>query len=292
MARSHITDDDILAHVNRLGEQHPPISLASVDRTVHNPDRVRTEFAPVIDYLARVELEVDRNVLELLTLLPDVSEVDRLFYQDVWQPQEIAHGLVLDQLQADLDMAPSVPYMEIQFKMKLLGALAHLPAIQEVSRFLYYLTGAATERQAVLAYNRLTKGLDAIDEPAISRTIISPIKVQEPGHFAFYTMSATQMVEQSVLAPWQMFLARVLRSASFELVGINSKPEWSAQMGAVMTALDLDADDELAKYAKDLGRLEARLLWANRNGMEFPPYFLTALRESVELYRERGFPMA
>ena len=39
--------------------------------------------------------------------------------------------------------------------------------------------------------------------------------------------------------------------------------------------------------AREVGRLEARLLWANRNGMDFPPYILKALRESVDLYSER-----
>jgi hypothetical protein len=51
----------------------------------------------------------------------------------------------------------------------------------------------------------------------------------------------------------------------------------------------LEIDVELEKFAKDVGRLEAKLLWANRNGMEFPPYFLEALRQSVDMYREHGF---
>ena len=49
--------------------------------------------------MARVELEVDRNVLELTTMLPDPPEIDRVFYADVWQPQEIRHGQILDELQ-------------------------------------------------------------------------------------------------------------------------------------------------------------------------------------------------
>ena len=44
-----------------------------------------------------VELEVDRNVLELMTMLPDPPEVDVHFYRDVWQPQEIQHGRILDE---------------------------------------------------------------------------------------------------------------------------------------------------------------------------------------------------
>ena len=33
--------------------------------------------------------------------------------------------------------------------------------------------------------------------------------------------------------------------------------------------------------------MESRLLWAHKQGLEFPPYILKALRESVDLYRER-----
>ena len=59
-------------------------------------------YGHVLDYMARVELEVDRNVLELITMLPDPPPVDRTFYADVWQPQEIRHGQILDELQVRL----------------------------------------------------------------------------------------------------------------------------------------------------------------------------------------------
>jgi hypothetical protein len=287
MGRARITSTAIMDHVSTLQDEHPPIRLDSVDRTILDPVVVRERFAPIIDYLARVELEVDRNVLELLTLLPGVSELDRYFYQDVWQPQEIAHGLILDRLQVDLGLPPAEVFLGIPMRMKLLGALAHLPAVQEISRFLYYLTGAATEKQAVVAYSRFTAQLDRLGETAISRTVIGQIKRQEPGHYAFYQMSAAQMVQDEVLAPWQLFLARVLREKGFALVGTNYVPEYQAQLGAVLVGLELDLD--LERYAKDMGRLEARLLWANRNGMAFPPYFLEALRQSVDMYREKGF---
>jgi hypothetical protein len=287
MARSQITTTSIMEHVRKLEDEHPPIRLDSVDRTIVNPAVVRERFAPVIDYLARVELEVDRNVLELLTLLPGVSEVDRYFYQDVWQPQEIAHGVILDRLQVDLGLPPSEVFMGIPMRMKLLGALANLPAIQEISRLLYYLTGAATERQAVLAYSRFTDQLNQLGEKAISATIIGQIKRQEPGHFAFYQMSATQVIQDGVLAPWQLYLARVLREKGFALVGTDYVLRYQANLGALMVGLEID--QELEKYARDIGRLEAKLLWANRKGMEFPPYFLEALRQSVDMYREHGF---
>ncbi len=287
MARPLITTTAIMEHVRKLEDEHPPIRLDSVDRTIVNAPVVRERFAPVIDYLARVELEVDRNVLELLTILPGVSEVDRYFYQDVWQPQEVAHGVILDRLQVDLGLPPSNVFLGIPMRMKFLGALAHLPAIQEISRLLYYLTGAATERQAVVAYSRFTDQLNELGEKAISQTIIGQIKRQEPGHFAFYQMSATQMIQDGVLAPWQLFVARVLREKGFALVGTNYEKQLEANLGGVLVGLEFDT--ELERYAKDVGRLEAKLLWANKNGMEFPPYFLEAMRQSVDLYRERGF---
>lgn len=289
MSRPRITDQSLHDHVARFGDLHPPIRLGSVDRTINDPDRVRDTFASTIDYLARVELEVDRNVLELLTLLPEVKEVDRFFYQDVWQPQEIAHGIILDQLQQDVGLAPAEPFMQIPFSMKVMGALAHLEPMADVARFMYYLTGAATEREAVLAYSRFIRELQRMGETALEKTVIHPIKQQEPGHFAFYRMSAEKMIQDEELAPWQLVLIRALRSYSFEMVGTNYRDDYRAQMGGVMTELGFDEDAELARFAADIGRLEGRLLYAQRQGVEFPPYVLRALRDAVDLYREHGF---
>ena len=285
MPRQHITQRKIAEHVQRLGELYPPIPLGSVDRTIKNPELVAQRYGHVIDYLARVELEVDRNVLELLMLLPDVDDTNKTFYSEVWQPQEIQHGLILDRLQQDLGRTPTTPHLEVSFKIKILGALAGLKPVQDIARLLYFLTGASTERQAVLAYNQINDGMKQLGETAISQTIITPIKQQEPGHFAFYQMSATAMIQDKILRPWQLFLTRVLRERTYNLVGTNAMKRYKADMGRVITDLELDAN--LAGYAREVGRVESRLLWAHRQGMEFPPYILKAIRESVELYRER-----
>ena len=285
MPRQPITQQKIAEHVQRLGDLYPPIPLGSVDRTIKDPRAVAAKFGHVIDYLARVELEVDRNVLELLCLLPDVDDTNKTFYADVWQPQEIQHGLILDRLQQDLGRTAAEPHLEVSFKIKILGAMANLPAIQDIAKLLYFLTGASTERQAVLAYNQINTGLQELGETAISETIITPIKQQEPGHFAFYQMSATAMIQDNVLQPWQLYVARLMREKSYNLVGTNAMDRYKADIGGVIVDLGLNAD--LEGYAREVGRLEARLLWANRNGMEFPPYILKALRESVDLYEER-----
>lgn len=283
MPRQLITQQKIREHVVRLGELHPPIRMDSVDFTVKDPRALTARFGHVLDYLARVELEVDRNVLELLVLLPDVDETNRMFYSDVWHPQEIQHGLILDKLQTDLGQPPSEPMQDVALRVKLLAPLAHFKPIQEIARFLYFLTGASTERQAVLAYNTLSTGLKEMEEDAIATTIIGQIKVQEPGHFAFYQMSATSMIQHEVLKPWQLWLAGLLRSKSYGLVGTNSQDRYRKDFGGVVVSLGLD--QELENYAREIGRLEARLLWAKEKGMAFPPYILKALRECVELYR-------
>jgi hypothetical protein len=283
--RQRITQKKIAEHVQRLGELYPPIPLDSVDRTIKRPWLVAKRFGHVIDYLARVELEVDRNVLELLVLLPEADETNKTFYADVWQPQEIQHGLILDRLQQDLGRTAAKPELELSLGIKILGALAHLKPIQDIAKLMYFLTGASTERQAVLAYNKINAGIRELGEAAISETIITPIKQQEPGHFAFYQMSATAMIQDKVLKPWQLFLTRVMREKSYHLVGTNRMKRYQADMGRVMT--DLGLDDNLEGYAREVGRVENRLLWAHKQGMEFPPYILKALKESVDLYRER-----
>src|SRR3712207_5878394 len=168
-------------HVSRLEADHPPLELASVDFTVHQPELVAGRFGRVLDYMARAELEVERNVLELTILLPEPPEVDRYFFADVWQPQEAMHGRILDELQTRLGSPPAAANLDdVSLKVRLLGALAHLEPVQDVVRMLYYLTGMTTERSALLSYHLLSDGLVEMGERAIAETVITPIRRQEP----------------------------------------------------------------------------------------------------------------
>jgi hypothetical protein len=67
----NVTEQRLRAHVDRLADDHPPIDLETVDYSMRAPELLGARFGHVLDYMARVELEVDRNVLELTTLLPD-----------------------------------------------------------------------------------------------------------------------------------------------------------------------------------------------------------------------------
>lgn len=276
--RDRATEQRLAAHVDRLGEEQPPIDLDSVDWTVRDPDALSARFGHVLDYMARVELEVDRNVLELVTMLPDPPEVDRHFYADVWQPQETRHGLILDELQTRVGRPPATPNRDtVSAKLRILGVLGHLDRVQDVTRMLYYLTGMATERSAVLAYNLLHDGVAEMGESAVAETIVAPIRRQEPGHYAFYKMSAIGLAGQ--LAPWQRWLVRRLRQLSFAPVGANDDAQ-RADFGDVMEALGIT--DDLEDFTETIARVERDLLWAQADGMRVPPYVLAAFRDAVE----------
>ncbi len=285
--RSHAADERgpahdrrLVEHVQRLGEEHPPIDLATVDFTVQDPAELSRRYGHVLDYMARVELEVDRNVLELITLLPDPPEVDRTFYADVWQPQEIRHGEILDELQTRIGRPPATTDRDhVSARLRVLGALGHLTAVQDVSRMLYYLTGMSTERSAVLAYNLLHDGVLELGETAVAETVVAPIRRQEPGHYAFYKMSAQGLAAE--LAGWQLWLVRRLRRATYGPVGVNNR-EQLADFGEVMEALEIDES-----FAESIARVERDLLWARGEGMQVPDYVVRAFREAVEAARER-----
>ena len=285
MSEPHVDATRIREHVQRLGERHPPVDLDSADYGVLDPTAVRDRFGGVLEYMARVEMEVERNVLELAVLLPDVSETDRLFYADVWGPQEEHHGILLDTLGQRLGMPPVVANTsEVPARVRVLGALAHVPAVHEVVRLLYYLTGAATEKSAMLAYQAMSEGLGEMGEQAVKRTVVDAIKVQEPGHFAFYRLSAQEMVQSGAIAPWQLHLARLLRSRSYGLVGATTR-EQRTGFGGVIVELGLDA--QLERNVRDISRLETQLLWAHEEGLQVPAYALAAFRDAAATYRER-----
>jgi hypothetical protein len=276
------TEMRLVEHVQRLGDEHPPIDLDSVDYTVRNPQLLNERFGHVLDYMARVELEVDRNVLELIALLPDPPDVDRMFYAEVWQPQEIRHGLILDELQTRIGRPNADPLLEVSAKIKVLGALAHLSPVQDIVRLLYYLTGMATERSAVLAYNRLYDGLVEMGETAVYETVVAQIRRQEPGHYAFYRLSAMGLAKQ--LRPWQLWLTRQLRRISYIPVGAH-KPKHKADFGEVLTTLGID--EEIPWFADQISRVERELLWASRSGMDVPQYVLASFHDAVERAQAR-----
>lgn len=269
------------AHVQRIQAEHPPLDVGAVDFSTRSPAVVVERFGGVLDYMARTELEVERNVLELAVLLPAVPEIDEYFYRDVWLPQEKQHGLILDRLLAAIGHEPAVPNVDtISTKIRVVGALAHIPPVHDVVRMLYYLTGMTTERSALLAYHRLQDGLAELGEAALAETVITPIRRQEPGHYAYYRMSATEL--WSALAPWQQWLVRRLRAVSFAPVGANSR-EQRTEVGHMMIALGIGDAAAAAAFTEQIAHVETDLLFAADQGLRVPPYVARAFAETVEL---------
>jgi hypothetical protein len=288
VAPTRASREGLRRFVETFGEEHPPLSLGAADLTIKDPDRVRSRYGEVFNYLTRVELEVERNVLELRALMPDATETDRLFYQDVWSPQELQHGILLDAVQQGFGMTPApTDLARVSAGIRLVGVLSHLPGMLGVVRLLYYLTGAATERSAVIAYSRLVDGLRTMGEHAIAETVIAPIRRQEPGHFAYYRMSAEVLVGEDGLSDWQLQLARILRRRTFEPVGVHHRRQ-RADFGDVARALEFDRD--LLTVARQVSRVERELLWARHQGMKVPDYILAALEEAIAMSvaREAG----
>lgn len=281
---SDLSQPRLDVHVARLAEEHPPLDVAAVDFTVRHPEQVASRYGRVLDYMARAELEVERNILELDVLLPDPPELDQYFYRHVWGPQELQHGLILARLQVELGLAPPRPEVStIPLKLRLLGGIAHVPAVQDVVRMLYYLTGMTTERSALLAYQHLHDGLLEIGETAIATTAVAPIRRQEPGHFAFYQLSARGLWEN--MRPWQRWLTRRLRSVSFAPVGANSTDQMR-QVGEMMLAFGISGRAGVSGFARTVARLEAELLWAQAAGLGAPPYVLDSFARCLELADE------
>lgn len=272
-------------HVERLGAEHPPIDISTVDFTVRRPEVLIERFGGVLDYMARTELEVERNVLELATLLPDAPEIDRFFYSEVWEPQETQHGLILDRFQVLMGQSPASADLDtVSAKIRVVGALAHIPAFQDIVRMLYYLTGMSTERSALLAYHQLHDGMVELGEAAVAETVITPIRRQEPGHYAFYQMSSRALWNQ--LSSWQRWLVRHLRAISFSPVGAGSDDQ-RADVGDMMIALGLDRREVAESFAEQVGRVERDLLWAHDRGLKVPAYIARAFGDAVELAHAR-----
>jgi hypothetical protein len=170
----------------------------------------------------------------------------------------------------------------VSAKIKVLGALGRVDRLQDVTRMLYYLTGMATERSAVLAYNLLHDGVRELDEPAVCDTIVAPIRRQEPGHYAFYKLSAQGLSAQ--LQPWQRWLVRRLRTLSFAPVGVNND-EQRADFGDLL--LTLGISDDVDSFVETIARVERELLWARDSGMRVPPYILAEFRAAVDAAEAR-----
>ena len=102
-------------------------------------------------------------------------------------------------------------------------------------------------------------------ETGIAKTVIGPIRRQEPGHYAFYQLSARALWAE--LAAWQRWMVRLMRRVSFAPVGANNDKQ-KADFGDVMTTLGIT--DRFEDFAEQISRVERELLWARTAGSRSP----------------------
>lgn len=264
--------------VARISDEHPPIDLASVDLTVHDPALIDKRFGCCLDFLARVEREVERNLLELRAILPDPDPLDVRFARDVWGPQEIAHGEVLTAVTGALGRPPvTADVSGVSAQLRVLGALGRWQPLQDVAQMLYYLTGLATERIAIVTYGRLSQELREAGEQGIAETAVDAIRRQEPGHFAYYRLSAEELAAR--LAPWQRRMVARIRRATVTPVGART-PGQRIEYGR--TVLDLGLADSIDPVAAGIEALERRLLRDADEGLPLPGHVRRVLEDAVE----------
>ncbi|WP_380169070.1 hypothetical protein [Jannaschia sp. R86511] len=281
MAQSPGSPVDIDALVDRI-EADGAIDLGTVDFTAPDPHRVRVELGAALDYFARIEREVERNVLELQVVLPNADDRTRRFVR-VWEEQELPHGWIFDRMQQEVGLPPATPELNhIGRTMKVAGVLSHVPGVHEALLFLYLSIGAMHERLTAVGYDKLRERLLQLGMPGFAATAVRPIRAQESLHYAYYRSAAVEQRDR--LSRWQLELARLVRLRTYRPVGATT-PQRQADFGA--TAVALVGSDDPEALARPVQRVAQDLLTLAGDGLRLPPFVAAALRETVELHRRR-----
>ena len=93
--------------IDRL-EADPAIALGSVDLTIADPERLRSEFDEVFHYFALVEGEVAQNAADIMAMLPDLDH-DDLRFLSAWSVHEAGHSAIFDAIRTELALPSSAP---------------------------------------------------------------------------------------------------------------------------------------------------------------------------------------
>ncbi|MGO8871691.1 MAG: hypothetical protein ACLQPH_09885 [Acidimicrobiales bacterium] len=235
--------------VDRLADD-PPIELASVDLTAKDPARLRRLFDEIFAYIATVEGSVPQNVADVTVLLPDLDDQERRFL-GAWSGHELAHAAIFDALRAELGLPPADgggrpgagddrDGMGARPAFRVLGTLSRSRWLQDVFKLVYLARGAMHEHLTYDCYRHLGARLDALDEPALARTVTDPIRRQEAAHLGYYRLAAT--THRRRLTPTQVRLARSISVRTYTLVGAGPcGREPSARVCAGLAGDDVDA---------------------------------------------------
>ena len=277
------TTASLSAQLDRM-EAEGVIDLATVDFDVRRPDLVRERLGPTLDYFARVEREVERNLLEIAAFLPGASDQTKRFVT-IWAEQELPHGEVFETLKAHLHLPPSEPDLTtVSLPLRVTGRLSVIPGVSDVLLMLYNSMGAMHERLTAVGYDKLRDRLLDIGERGFAVTGVAPIRKQESGHYAFYRNSALAL--QGRLSSWQLALARIVRVHTYQPIGVRTSLTAGADKAVFGgTAMALTGSPDMSDIAVPVQRVAQELLVREGQGLRLPPFVAKALRQCVDATR-------
>jgi len=272
---------EIAEYLERFDAKSPPLDPGTVDYDFRNPDAVREQLGHVLDYGYRIETEVARNVAEIAIVFHQLDP-NNLRFIEIWEPQEVQHGIILGRAEEAMGRTPSdVNLEEVSTTVKIAGILTQcVPLVERPIVANYLVTGASTEKGATSLYSHIYDGLVGMGEKRFADTGIAQIKKQEPGHFGFYRKQYEWLRPQ--MSDWDMRLARGIKRLGNPNVfpGATNK-ERKASLGRGV--LQIVGDDGLNALSLPIERLRAEMLEFKMKGGKIPRDGLKGLEEAVEL---------
>lgn len=265
-----------------------PIDVDSVDYDFKDPEVVAKSFAATLGYLARVELDVERNVQEVQVVFGDhLPEVDRTFV-DLWGPQELHHGYILERATEQLGLPAPAVDLNIGASLKAAGLLGkYVPGLKDALFYSYMTTGVVTEAAASRIYRIWSDQLKLRGEGAFAVTAIDRINKQEPKHLAYYKMRGEQV--RGTLSEWQLRLARAVKERSVPLTGVRN--QWhKVQLGKLVMELtggDEQLSPEYLELIMQVENVYRKMMFYSENGGYVPGIVTRSIAECREIALEQ-----
>ncbi len=243
-------DQALGERIGRL-EADPALSLAAVDLTIVDPERLRRQFDEVFYYFALVEGEVAQNAVDIAALLPDLDEHDHRFLA-VWSTHEVAHSAIFDAIRAQLGLPSAAPRTEpsAQRAFRTMGKLAQIGWLHDVLKLVYLARGAMHERLTLEAYTRLGIKFSSLGEHCLTHTVTEPIRHQEAGHLGYYKAAAA--AHRLRLSPSQRSLARFISISTYAPVGAPGRRPLCGRVFTEISDGDMGVLDPVELIATDL----------------------------------------
>jgi hypothetical protein len=277
---------DRLAEAMVRSEASGILAPQQMDLDVKDPERVAAEMGKAFQYSGLVENQVANDVLVIEKLLPHLDPDQARYIEEVWKPQELAHGEAHDLLLGRLGLDPIPVDLSVSRKIQAVGALNGLsPQLHRVFNMVYTTFGTIHEREANSAYSAYTRILRGMGETGLVETMIQPINAQEPLHKNVYRETSRKLWAN--MPNWERWLSRQIAARTFSPVGTSSRPEMTRpHFGEV--ALLFAGEQTVDEYAAPIVGEAMRIMEADSETDVLPRLVKKALSDCVEEARDKG----